>query len=469
MDNLETSVLNAISSHKRLALDFANIADEQIFSTPEARVLGRSFLNYIKTYKSIPTRRVLLDKHSDDQDMCNHISTFFDKVEGVNYDESEYAYEIEKLKQNYGERRLEKIRNRLNKGDIADVTGAVREIEREIGSIKAINGQRAYDRRTLKNNTSNFKENYKEKLKNPDLGKGILTGYSFFDYIKNGLRPADLIILAGETGSGKSQFLNNMAIQMYMQKNRIDMKPEEFGPGCNVTYFSLEMPYDDCFRRTMARMADVQEYGIRDARLGKAEAKGVGQACRFIDSYPYEFDIVDVPRGFSTEQLEIMFEEIKADYIPDVVFIDYMGLMEDMGDADDWLALGKLAGKIHEFARAHAIPVVTAVQLNRIDPSHKKSEVKSIGLHRIGRSSLIAHHATVIIQIETRPDEETHDDFIYHIIKNRHGQANKSHSIWKNFEKCSIIDKEYDVDAARIWTPSEDISANIAEIVGALQ
>jgi len=166
------------------------------------------------------------------------------------------------------------------------------------------------------------------------------------------------------------------------------------------------------------------------------------------------------------EQMEIMFEEIKADYLPDVIFVDYMGLMEELSDGDDWLALGKLAGKIHEFARAHSIPVVTAVQLNRIDPANKKNEAKAIGLHRIGRSSMIAHHATVIIQIETRQDEETHDDFIYHVIKNRHGQSNKSHSVWKNFNKCSIIDKPYDVDAQEAWTSSEDISEDISDLLG---
>jgi len=262
--------------------------------------------------------------------------------------------------------------------------------------------------------------------------------------------------------------MNNMAIQIYMQQNRVDML-DDFGPGCNVAYFSLEMPYDDCFRRTLARMADVPEYGIRDAKLGQAEAKGLSQACKFIKKYPYQFDIIDVPRGFSVENLEVMFEEIKSEYVPDVIFIDYLGLMEDINnDNDDWLAIGQLAGKIHEFARVHSVPIVTAVQLNRIDPTFRKSSVKSIGMHRIGRSALIATHATMILQIETREDEETHDDFIYHVIKNRYGQSNKSHSIYKNLSKCSIIDRPYDVDSITAWSSNDDISSEVSEILGEL-
>ena len=466
MDNLEKSVLHAITVHKRLALDFASSSNEQLLLTPESRVLGRTFSNYIKTFKDIPTKRVLLDKHSEEPDLINLIREFYDSIEDKNYNEAEYAYDVSKLKQVYGERRLEAIKEKVNYAT-NDVTGTIKEIEKEISLIKSANGQRAYERKTIKNHTDDFRNNYIEKLKNPDLGRGILTGYSFFDYIKNGLRPADLIIIAGETGSGKSMFLNNIAIQIYMQNNRIDMTPDQFGKGYNVAYFSLEMPYEDCFRRTISRMADVPEYAIRDAKLGKAEAKGVSQACKFMKNYPYEFEIIDVPRGFSVEQLELTFEDIKSDYTPDAIFIDYLGLMEDVdNDNDDWLKLGQLTGKIHEFGRVHAVPVLSAVQLNRIDPTNRKSDIKAIGLHRIGRSSLIATHATAIIQIETRQDEETHDDFIYHIIKHRGGESNKSHSILKNFSKCSITDKLYNVEAATAWSPGEDLSNDVANILG---
>lgn len=467
MHNLDFSILNALTKYQRIALDFSYSSDENIFTSSKAQTIGKALLSYIKHYKSRPTRKALLDRHSSDDVLCELLNEFYDKVESTEYNEADYAYDLSKLKQVYGENRLKIIKDRINASNLTDVTGTIRSVEKEIGAIKAVNGQRAYERRKVRDYIETFKESYIEKTKNPDLGKGLLTGYSFFDYIKNGLRPADLIIIAGETSAGKSMLMNNMAIQMWMQQNNFGTPQKEYMKGCNITYFSLEMPYDDCFRRTLARMADVPEYGIRDAKLGKQEAKGLSEACRFIKRYPYELDIVDVPRGFSVEQLEVMFEEIKSEYTPDVVFIDYMGLMEDLdNDNDDWLKLGQLAGKIHEFARAHSIPVVTATQLNRIDPSHKKTESKAIGLHRIGRSSMIAHHATVIIQIESRPDEETHDDFIYHIIKNRHGQAGKSASVWKNFVRCSITDKPYDINSAEAWQSSEDISEDIAEILG---
>jgi replicative DNA helicase len=465
MYKIELDILNAVVKHKKVALDFSATVDANLFESDSAKKLANSFIKYTKSFKSKPSRKVLEDMHSTDEQMLICIDKFFVAIKDKDYNEDDYQYDLSKLKQHFGERRLESLKNSLNNSSVKDITGTIKTIEKSINEIKATKGERAYEAKTLDQYVDSFRENYIEKTKNPDLGKGILTGYSFFDYIKNGLRPADLIILAGETGAGKSLFMNNIAIQMWLQKNTVDTPADKITPGCNVMYFSLEMPYDDCFQRTMARVADVPSYGIRDAKLNKSEAGSISRSCKFIKNYPYKFDIIDVPRGFSVDQLEIMYEERKADYIPDVIFIDYMGLMEDIADVDDWLGLGKLAGKIHEFARAYSIPIVTAVQLTRMDPSNRKSEAKTIGLHRIGRSSLIAHHATAIIQIETRENEETHDDFVYHIIKNRHGQSNKSASVWKNFSKCSIIDKTYDIATSETWMPEEDISDDIANIL----
>jgi replicative DNA helicase len=183
-------------------------------------------------------------------------------------------------------------------------------------------------------------------------------------------------------------------------------------------------------------------------------------------NYPYTFDIIDVPRGFSVEQLEMSMEEIKSNYTPDVIFIDYMGLMEDASDSDedDWLTLGKIAGRIHEVARSYQIPIVSAVQLNRMAPGSKNT----VGMHRIGRSSLIATHCTAIIQIETRVDEARYDDFIYHIIKNRNGESGKSHTIYKNFSHCSLIDKQYDCEDMKLWTQDDNIGIDVSDILGNL-
>jgi len=465
MSDLDWDILTAITQHIRVAMDYSFQYDERMFVDEKAKKLGKAVIDYVKTYKSKPTKRAIVERNSSDAALKQIAEDFWSDQKS--YDQSDYNFDLDRLKKRYSDILVDRISN-LSGDKYDDSAQKIKQIQKQISEFKSINTQSAFARKTAKEYISEFTKEYIAKSENPDLGRGILTGYSFFDYIKNGLRPSDLIILAGQTGAGKSFFLNNMAIQIWLQNNRINTPKNEFGKGYNVTYFSLEMPYADCFRRTMARLADVPTYSLRDATLTRAEAQAVKQSCQFIKHYPYAFDIIDVPRGFSPDQLELMYDEIKADYQPDVIFIDYMGLMEvkDANNADDWLNLGMLAGKIHEFARTYEIPVVTAVQLNRMEPKKNQSEEKAIGLHRIGRSSLIAHHATAIIQIETRIDEHTHDDFIYHIIKNRDGEDNCKHSIWKNFANASITDKPFNIKEMSEWSESEDISEDVSDILG---
>jgi replicative DNA helicase len=458
LSDLEFNILNGVVKSNKVALDFTSNSNHDIFISDDAKFLVKVFSSYIKNFKGKPTRRVMLERYSDDHSY-NLINSFFDKTDKKEYDENEYGHDLSTLKNNFINLKYEGLKNILSK----DYSEGIKLIKKELSKIESVKSTKSFDSKPISDYIDDFRQDYIDKAKNPELGKGLLTGYSYIDYIKNGLRPADLLIIAGETGSGKSQFMNNMAIQMWLGENTIEST--EFKKGCNVVYFSLEMPYKDCFRRSMSRIADVESYAIRDAKLSKSEAASVSKACKFIKKYPYIFEIVDVPRGLTVEQMESMYEEIKQRYNPDVIFVDYLGLMEDASDdEDDWLSLGKLAGKVHEFARTYSIPVVTAVQLNRMDPEKKNSQAKSIGLHRIGRSSLIATHASLIVQIEKRVDENIHNDFIYHIIKNRDGEDGGKHSILKNFAKSSIIDVPYIPDSIAPVL-QDDLSGNADSVM----
>ncbi len=239
-----------------------------------------------------------------------------------------------------------------------------------------------------------------------------------------------------------SMLLNNMAIQMWMQNNTVFTPSDSFCKGYNVLYFSLEMPYEACARRTFARLADVPMYGIRDSCLNKFQLKGLHKALEFIDRYPYEFEIVDIPRGVTVDQIESRFQEACSRYHPDIIVVDYLGLLEDHGaEGDDWLKLGYIAGKLHELARAYNIVMLTAVQLNRASNKSKQDPSELIGMHRIGRSSLIMHHANIALQIESRKDEHTFSDLRYHIIKNRDGELGM-HVLMKNFAHASVKDMD---------------------------
>jgi replicative DNA helicase len=286
-----------------------------------------------------------------------------------------------------------------------------------------------------------FKSEFLRKREDPEISRGVQTGYSYLDYVTGGLQPAELVIIGAETGAGKSMLLNNMAVQMWMQKNTIYTDPENYTKGCNVLYFSLEMPFRACYRRTIARVADLPVYGIRDATITNDKLESLSKALRFTKKYPNDFEIVDIPRGATIDQIEERYlAAVDQGRAPDVIVVDYLGLMDDPdAGEEDWLKLGLISGRLHEFARMYDVIVLTAVQLNRPTSKTHADSSELIGLHRIGRSALIMTHANIGIQIETRKDENTYSDLIYHIIKNRDGELGK-HILSKKFQNATIKD-----------------------------
>jgi replicative DNA helicase len=193
----------------------------------------------------------------------------------------------------------------------------------------------------------------------------------------------------------------------------------------------------------LSRLSGSPSKKIRNATLNNEEAVKLKKALKFINNYPHQFEIIDIPRGATMEGLELLYEDSKIQYDPKIIVIDYMGLMSYEGpDMDDWLKLGKISEKIHEFARVHNCTVLSAVQLNR---GKGGKEEDRIGMHRIGRSALIMTNANIAIQIESRPNEKDYPDMYYHLIKNRDGELGKGKLI-KNLSAGTLIDDAVEED-----------------------
>lgn len=266
-----------------------------------------------------------------------------------------------------------------------------------------------------------------------------------------------------------SMLLNNMAKQMWIQSNTLDTK-EDFERGYNVLYFSLEMPYQDCFIRFLASLANVPQRSLAKSLLTPEEEQRVKKAYDFIKMYQesgYYFDIVDVPRNLTIEEMELRYHDAMLRYRPDVVVVDYMGLMHNtaLAKEQDWLKMGAIAASLHEFARAYDCVSITAAQLTDLKRGSTGSQEESrrVGVHRWGRSSLIMHNVNLGIQIETRPNEKNFPDLKIHVVKNRKGPLGQGNLV-KNFANASLVDVPYDSDEV-----PGDVSANIPNLIKSIQ
>ena len=460
-DELELRVLKTIITNKKHGLDFANDCDPKLFSG-ELWNFANLVVGYIRTYKDLPTLRVINEKLSkgNNEALLKKINVVWQELERVHVDDKEYKHDLEKIKKRFAEKQLSEaggILSKLQPGNV-DVNKTLIELQKTVQNIKALDQVRTFERRTLKDDVPHFRDEYNAKLEDPDFDVGIKTGYSYLDHVTGGLRPGELLLIGGESGGGKSMLLMNMALQVWLGENTIDTE-QDFKPGCHVMYFSLEMPFKPCRNRVLGRLSSNPTKLIRSSKLNDHEMDKLTKVLKFVRKYPYQFEIVDIPRGATMENLEMLYEEAKLLYDPKVIVIDYLGLMDYEGaDMEDWLKLGKIAERIHEFARVHNVIVLSAVQLNR--PKGAKEEDK-IGLHRIGRSALIMQNANIAVQIETRPNEKNFPDMKYHVIKNRDGELGDGRLI-KDLACGTLLDEKVAEDPTTFeMRDPDDISQKI--------
>jgi replicative DNA helicase len=438
---LDLNILKILISNKKYALEFAsNNEAAKLFETSlwsQAKLI----IDYIKTYKEIPTERVLLEKVHKNPTVVENVKQLFSILNSISYDEKEFKHDVEKLKSRFAEKTISELKESLS----SDITKSLKEISKANQTIKNLNETKTFERKTLKEILPNFKDEYIARSKDETFDRGLMTGYSFLDFISDGLRESEMLLIGADTGGGKSTMLMNMAIQLWLQSNPVDSSLNEFKPGVDVIYFSLEMPLKPCFNRLISRLAQIPTKKIKKATLDPFEIDRLKNAMNFIKKYPNQFEIVDIPRGTTIQKIESIFEEAKQIYNPKVVVVDYLGLMELDGfeKVEDWLKLSHIAGSLHEFARVHNSIMLSAVQLTGQKPS--KDQEENVGLNRIGRSKLIAHHTNIFIQIEKRIGEKNMPDLIYHVLKCRDGNLGSGRLI-KDLACATLLDDKYEDD-----------------------
>lgn len=438
--SLDEKILAIAFKDKKFALELSNSIDYTYF-TKECQWIFISLVHFFKdpNIKSIPTVEMIKEYIGNDD---NKIKAF-NRIISFPVDTNEFGWLIKKIQIRHNDQVQKKITKKIvemlksnPEGDkrVKKINKIIKEAAVE---IDAIGQKKMYKEGSLKNSAQERLNKYIHIKENPESARGILSGFSTFDRITNGLHAGEFMIVAGDTGGGKSILMHNMAVNAYLADNNIfDLKDDWSDRGNNILYFSLEMPKETMERRIDACISGVFSNHIRDGLLSNEDEDKYKRCLEFQKEYPKQFHIVDMPKGATTRDIEIKFIEIlETLFRPDLVVIDYLGIMSPNNSAgSDWMDLGVISAELHEFARVYEIPVITGSQVNRT-----KDGVESYNTRRIARSSMVPNNANIILQIGCREDEDLRSDMPIFITKMRDGERG-TFTLSKSFGKMKVVD-----------------------------
>lgn len=453
IEKLDLDVLKTIISNRKYGMEFAQDANEKLLH-PDLWRFTKLVINYLKIYKEIPTKRALLEKTGKNESFASYVEKIYNKIETIKYDEKEFNLDLERLKKRYQENTIARLKSILDKD--TDFNKNLASIQSALISIKEVDTQKVYAQNTLREGIDNFVDRFKARRENPDLAKGMYTGFTALDFITNGLKSPSYVLCCGSSGAGKSTLLLSAAVNMFMQNNSID-NDKFHGDGNSVIYYSLEIPYEECYDKLISCISQIPLRAIESTNLNDDQRARLDKTLKFIKNYEYEFLIVDIPKGATASQMEAIYGDfVERKNKSKVVVVDYLGIMDcdDKEIDQDWLKQTAISEELYKFCRVNDLILLTGVQLNETAPNKTENQM---GVFRLARAKAIINPSTLCLMLETRPEEQSYPTIQCHIIKNRRGPKGQF-SLRKSFETCAFLN---DTGINEETTNGQDISIQL--------
>jgi len=192
-----------------------------------------------------------------------------------------------------------------------------------------------------------------EKLyERKEMVTGVSTGYNDLDKLTAGLQPADLIIVAGRPGMGKTAFALNIGANAAFA-------------GIGVAVFSLEMAKEQLVLRMLCSEARVNSSKVRSGYLGERDFPQLAKAAGRLHEAPIFID--DTP-AISVLELRAKARRLVRDRSKKIglIVVDYLQLMRGMGTANNReQEISEISRSLKALAKELGVPVMALSQLNR--------------------------------------------------------------------------------------------------------
>jgi replicative DNA helicase len=246
---------------------------------------------------------------------------------------------------------------------------------------------------------------------NPGSLRGLPTGFTDFDRITGGLRPGDLVIVAGRPSMGKSTLAVNMA----------EYAAVHHAKRASVAIFSLEMPSEQVVTRMLSSIGGVPLGSLRSGNISDEDWVRITSATSQLSESKV---FIDETPALTPTELRARARRIKREHGLDLVLVDYLQLMTVPGTKENRATeIGEISRGLKVLAKELAVPVIALSQLNRaVEQRENKKPVMS----DLRESGAIEQDADMILLIyrEEVYDKNTTKKGIADIelVKHRNGE-----------------------------------------------
>jgi len=197
---------------------------------------------------------------------------------------------------------------------------------------------------------------------NPSKLRGLPTGFTDFDKITGGLRPGDLVVVAGRPSMGKSTLAVNMA----------EYAAVHHAKRASVAIFSLEMPSEQVVTRMLASIGGVPLASLRSGNISDDDWVRITSATSQLSESKV---FIDETPALTPTELRARARRIKREHGLDLIVVDYLQLMQVPGTKENRATeIAEISRGLKVLAKELAVPVIALSQLNRAveQREHKK-------------------------------------------------------------------------------------------------
>ena len=231
-------------------------------------------------------------------------------------------------------------------------------------------------------------EQLDEISKNDDSITGIPTGFIDVDKKTSGLHPAELIIIAGRPGMGKTSFALNIARNSAIKNNT------------KVAIFSLEMPGIQIANRMLSSSAKISSERLKKGNLRDEDWGKLASATEVLNrSNIY----IDDTSSITVAEIGARCRKLMLEKGLELVVVDYLQLMNDTsrgGNRQNEIA--NISRGLKILANDLNIPIIALSQLSRSSDKEKREPA----LSDLRDSGAIEQDADIVIFL--------HRDGYYH-------------------------------------------------------